>query len=121
MLALIEDNGYKFAIAEIDTASTGAEVKKLKSFHILNYNLQNMDIHQSQYRIRALDNQYALYIYTSNMVLSFTGPTFDFAGESKFNTLGDKLVSAEFYENDFLFFSLNHGNYLVKFKIAMGA
>ena len=41
--------------------------------------------------------------------MSFTGPTFDFSGESKFNTLGDKLVASAFYENDLLFFSLNHG------------
>lgn len=106
---MIEDNGYKFAIAEIDTANTNFEVKSLKSFHKLNYNLQNMDIHHTQYRLKAMDNHYALYVFSSNLVLSFTGPTFDFAGESKFNTLGDKLVSSEFYETDCLFFSLNHG------------
>ena len=106
---MIEDNGYKFAIAEIDTSCTNTEVKKLKSCHRLNYNLQNMDIHHTQYRLKAMDNQYALYVFSSNLVLSFTGPTFDFSGESKFNTLGDKLVSSEFYENDCLFFSLNHG------------
>jgi len=105
----VEDSGYKFAIAEIDTTTTITDVKKLKSFHVLNYNLQNMHIHQTQYRLRALDNQFALYIYSANSVLSFTGPTFDFSGESKFNTLGDKLVASEIYENDFLFFSLNHG------------
>lgn len=109
VLALIEDNGYKFLLAEIDTNITSQEVKKLKSLHVLNYNLQNADIHQTQYRLKALDNQFAIYIYTPNLVLSFTGPTFDFAGESKFSTLADKLVSAEFYENDLLFFSLNHG------------
>jgi hypothetical protein len=43
------------------------------------------------------------------MIVSFTGPTFDFTGESKFNTLGDKLMASEFYENDLLYFSLNHG------------
>lgn len=109
VLALVEDNGYKFVIAEIDTTVTNTEVKKLKSLHILNYNLQNTDIHQTQYRLKAMDNQYALYVYSTNLVLSFTGPTFDFSGESKFNTLGDKLVSAEFYDSDLLYFSLNHG------------
>ena len=40
ILALVEDNGYKFVIAEVDT-SNKLEANKLKSFHLLSYNLSN--------------------------------------------------------------------------------
>ena len=82
---------------------------------------------QNQFNVHALDNQYSLYIFNPNLITLFTGkiikiktnwfliwkfisgPTFDFSGESKFNTLGDRLADSNFYENELLFFSLNHG------------
>jgi len=56
-----------------------------------------------------MDNQHAFYIYNSNIVVSFTGPTLEMSGESKFNTLGDRLIASSFFENDLIFFSANHG------------
>jgi hypothetical protein len=56
-----------------------------------------------------MDNQHAFYIYNSNIIISFTGPTLELTGESKFNTLGDRIIASNFYENDLIFFSLNHG------------
>ena len=81
---------------------------KLKSFHVLNYRLSSQDV-QSQFRLHAMDNQHAFFVYNSNLVISFTGPTLDMTGESKFSTIGDRIVSSNFYENDLIFFSLNHG------------
>jgi hypothetical protein len=56
-----------------------------------------------------MDNQHAFYIFNSNSIISFTGPTLELAGESKFTTLGDKLIASSLFDNDLLFFSLNHG------------
>lgn len=56
-----------------------------------------------------MDNQHAFYIHNSNSVISFTGPTLELTGESKFNTLGDKIIASNFYDHDLIFFSLNHG------------
>lgn len=55
-----------------------------------------------------MDNHHAFYIYNQNSIISFTGPTLEFNGESKFNTLGDRIIASNFCDNDLVFFSLNH-------------
>ena len=61
------------------------------------------------FKLHAMDNQHAFYIYNSNSVISFTGPTLELTGESKFSTLGDKIIASNFYDHELIFFSLNHG------------
>ena len=56
-----------------------------------------------------MDNQHAFYVYNGNSVISFTGPTLELTGESRFNTLGDKLIASNHVDGDLVFFSLNHG------------
>ena len=56
-----------------------------------------------------MDNQHAFYVFNSNSVISFTGPTLETSDESKFNTLGDKIIASNFYDGNLVFFSLNHG------------
>ena len=59
--------------------------------------------------MHAMDNQHAFFIYNSHTIVSFTGPNLEMSGESRFNTLGDKLIASNFVESDLVFFSLNHG------------
>ena len=61
------------------------------------------------FKFHAMDNQHAFYVYNSNNVISFTGPTLETSDESKFNTLGDKIIACNFHEGNLVFFSLNHG------------
>lgn len=105
ILAIFEDDGLKFTVGEIDTKKFES---KLKSFHILNYNINSNDM-QTLYHIHAMDNQHALYIYNSNLLVSFTGPTFDMNGESRFNIMGDRLLASNFYDSELVFFSLTNG------------
>ena len=56
-----------------------------------------------------MDNQHAFFVYNSNTVVAFTGPSLEMSGESKFNTLGDKLVASAYFEHELIFFSVNHG------------
>lgn len=62
-----------------------------------------------QYRLHAMDNQHAFYVCNSNTVVSFTGPTLELAGESRFNTLGDRVIASCVVDSDLVFFSVNHG------------
>ena len=105
MLAIFEDDGLKFTVGEIDTNKFES---RLKSFYILNYNINSMDM-QTLFKIHAMDNQHAIFVYNANLLISFTGPTFDMNGETRFNILGDRLLASNFYENDLLFFSLSNG------------
>lgn len=69
-------------------------------------------MHTIQYRLHAMDNQHAFYLCSSNTVVSFTGPTLELAGESRFNTLGDKIIASNHVDcggADLVFFSVNHG------------
>jgi hypothetical protein len=56
-----------------------------------------------------MDNQHAFYVYNKNSIVSFTGPTLEMTDESKFNTLGDRIIASNFYDGSLIFFSLNHG------------
>ena len=116
LLAVIEDDRPKFIICEIDSYFRTPNEAKLKSFHTLNSasllsprSLTTTDGAQLQYRMHAMDNKHAFFIYNSNTIVSFTGPNLEMTGESKFNTLGDKLIASNFFENYLIFFSLNHG------------
>jgi len=112
ILALIEDDGAKFIIGEIDSCFRTQTEAKLKYFHILtNTSLlpSGRSMQTDQFHLHAMDNQHAFYIYNSNTVVSFTGPTLEMSGESKFSTLGDRLIASNFFENDLIFFSVNHG------------
>ena len=59
--------------------------------------------------MHALSNQHAFFVYNAHSIVSFTGPSLEMSGESRFQTLGDRLVASGFYENELIFFSLNHG------------
>ena len=107
ILAFVNDEIPKLVIGEIDNYNQTAN-SKLKSFQILNYRLSQLDL-TNQYRFHALDNQHAFYVYNSNSIVSFTGPTLEMTEESKFNTLGDRIIASNFFDGNLLFFSLNHG------------
>jgi hypothetical protein len=112
ILALIEDDGSKFIIGEIDSCFRTQSEAKIKYFHIItNASLLPAEhsLSTDQFHLHAMDNQHAFYIYNSNMVVSFTGPSLEMSGESKFNTLGDRLIASNVFENDLIFFSINHG------------
>lgn len=65
---------------------------------------------QANFRLHAMDNQHAFYVCNAHTVVSFTGPTLELAGESRFNTLGDKLLASNHIDGgDLVFFSVNHG------------
>jgi hypothetical protein len=64
---------------------------------------------QSPFKFFAMDNQHAFYVFNSNTVTAFTGPTLETIDESRFNTLGDKIIASNFYDGNLIFFSLNHG------------
>lgn len=61
-----------------------------------------------------MNNQHAFFIYNQKSIISFTGPTLEFTGESKFNTLGDCIIASNFCDSDLIFFSLNHDILKVK-------
>ncbi|CAF0780515.1 unnamed protein product [Brachionus calyciflorus] len=105
ILAVVEDEVPKFVIGEIDTSNRTNELR-IKTYHILNYRLSPSDNYQ--YKFFAMDNRHAFYLYNQNSVISFTGPTLEFTGESKFNTLGDRIIACNSCDNDLVFFSLNH-------------
>jgi hypothetical protein len=97
----------RLVIGEFDSYNQSAS-SKLKSFHILNYRIMAFDVH-TQFKFYALDNQHAFYVFNSNAVTSFTGPTLEAVDESRFNTLGDKVIASNFCDGNLIFFSLNHG------------
>lgn len=99
---MINDETPRLVIGEIDIF----DQTKLRSFHELNYSVTDVNTH---FKFHALDNQHAFYLYNSNTVISFTGPTLDSIEESKFNTLGDRIIASNTCEGALIFLSLNHG------------
>lgn len=102
---MVEDDSPRFCIGEIDTSSRINDLR-LKSFHILSHRVAQSETYN--FKFFAMDNQHAFYIFNHNSIISFTGPTLEFTGESRFNTLGDRIIASNFCDSDLIFFSLNH-------------
>jgi nuclear pore complex protein Nup133 len=110
LASIRDDDGGKFIIGELDCLYRTVAQAKLKSFHTLaNTSLLNSAAISKSFHMHAMDNQHAFFVYNSNQIVSFTGPSLDETADSKFTTLGDRLIASNFIENDLVFFSVNHG------------